>query len=91
MHPLLADPWVAAQIDAAVEPYRKLWPAEAIEAFREEMAITLETHPAAQKLMRQARPAVVERSEELPTGGKAPADSNAGDGGTGHKNKTGTK
>lgn len=29
MHPLLEDPWVAAQIDAAIAPYRSAWPASA--------------------------------------------------------------
>ncbi len=69
MHPLLADPWVAAQIEAAVAPYRKLWPAEAIEAFREEMAITLATHPTAARLLKEARPTALDPSGEVNVAG----------------------
>ena len=69
MHPLLADPWVAAQIDAAVAPYRKLWPPEAVEAFREEMARTLATHPTAARLLKEARPTAVDPSGEVNVAG----------------------
>lgn len=71
MHPLLADPWVAAQIDAAVAPYRHLWPPEAITAFREEMATTLALHPMASRLLREARPSELqETSGEMSLAGK---------------------
>ena len=69
MSSLLSDPWVAAQIDAAVAPYRKLWPPEAVEAFREEMARTLETHPTMSRLLRETRPEVVESSGEVRVAG----------------------
>ena len=48
-------------------PYRGLWPESAIAAFREEMAATLATHPAAMRLLREARPAslTVEPSGEV--------------------------
>jgi hypothetical protein len=72
MHPLLADPWVAAQIEAAIAPYRKLWPDAAIEAFREQMAATLATHPAAIRLLREARPIPVEPSGEVYLTGAGP-------------------
>lgn len=74
MHPLLADAWVAAQIDAAVAPYRDIWPAEAVAAFREEMALTLATHPAARRLLAEARPQQVEPSGEMPTAGNLTAE-----------------
>jgi hypothetical protein len=86
MHPLLSDPWVAAQIDAAVAPYRDLWPPEAIEAFREEMATTLATHPTASRLLREARPKLADPSGEVHVTG-AWADGPAADS---HK-KAGTK
>lgn len=74
MHPLLADPWVAAQIDAAVEPYRKLWPPGAVEAFREEMAITLATHPTVSRLLRETRPDATDTSGEIRVTGAVPAE-----------------
>jgi hypothetical protein len=75
MHPLLADPWVAAQIDAAIAPYRQLWPPEAITAFREEMASTLALHPMASRLLREAMPGEVKDSSgEVGLAGKTPAE-----------------
>jgi hypothetical protein len=72
MHPLLADPWVAAQIDAAVAPYRKLWSPEAIAAFREEMATTLSVHPMASRLLREAAPSEIQGSSgEVNVAGEA--------------------
>lgn len=79
MHPLLADPWVAAQIDAAVAPYRKLWPPEAIEAFREEMATTLATHPTAARLLKEVRPTAVDPSGEVDVAGAWAAEAGAAD------------
>ncbi len=54
MHPLLAHPWVAAQIDAAVAPYLKLWPPAAVEAARDEMAETLLRSSVGTALLRRA-------------------------------------
>ncbi len=54
MHPLLAHPWVAAQIDAAVAPYSKLWPPAALEAARDEMAETLLRSSVGIALLRRA-------------------------------------
>lgn len=66
------DPWLAAQIDLAIAPYRKLWPPEAVEAFRIEMAATFATHPEAQRLLREARPDKTEASGEVRVGGNLP-------------------
>lgn len=68
-HPLLSDPWVAAKIDKAVEKYGKRWTPEQIEAFREQMAWTLATHPDVVKVMDIAHPPVgYESGERGPTG-----------------------
>lgn len=67
MHPLLKDPWVAAQIDAATAPYRRLWTEDELQAFREQMAETLATHPEAARLLRLAHPGIVDQSAEVST------------------------
>lgn len=51
MHRLLSDPWVAAQIDAAVAPYRGKWTERQIEIFREKAAHMLAEHPDASRLV----------------------------------------
>jgi hypothetical protein len=62
MHPLLLDPFVAGEIDAALEKHRHaLTPAE-IEAFREKMAWTFANHPAAQRILARARAKAEETS-----------------------------
>jgi hypothetical protein len=66
MHPLLKDPWVAAQIDAATAPYRRLWTEDELQAFREQMAETLASHPEAARLLRLAHPGLVDQSAEVP-------------------------
>ena len=70
-HPLLSDPWVAAKIDKAVHKYGQRWTPEQIEAFREQMAWTLATHPNASKLLELAHPAVIGFSGERVLGGDA--------------------
>lgn len=55
-HPLLSDPWFAERIDKAVEKYGSGWTAEQIEAFREQMAWTLATHPRARVTVQVGRP-----------------------------------
>lgn len=44
-----------ALIEEALAPYRRVWPAHVLEAFREELRITLQTHPAARRLAAEAR------------------------------------
>ncbi|MDI3287890.1 hypothetical protein [Polyangium sp. 15x6] len=64
MHPLLADPWVAARIDAAVAPYRDLLPSADLDFLRDELAERLATDEHAARLLRRAAPRHVEQSGE---------------------------
>ncbi|MDC0741514.1 hypothetical protein [Polyangium mundeleinium] len=64
MHPLLADPWVASRIDAAVAPYRDLLAREDLEFLRNELAERLATDEHAARLLRRAAPRHVEQSGE---------------------------
>ncbi|WP_206079579.1 hypothetical protein [Polyangium spumosum] len=64
MHPLLADPWVAARIDAAVAPYRDLLPSADVDFLRDELAERLATDEHAARLLRRAAPRHVEQSGE---------------------------
>lgn len=73
MHGLDTDPWIEAQIDAAVAPYAGRLPAEEIAWMRERLAEALATERLGQELVRRARPRVVERSGEVATGGAAEA------------------
>jgi hypothetical protein len=72
MDGLLADPWIQAQIDAAVAPYVGRLPAEEIAWMRERLAEALATEKRGQDLVRRARPRVVERSGEVVRGEAAP-------------------
>jgi hypothetical protein len=65
VHPLLADPWIAAQVDAAVAPYVGRLPAAEVAWMRDQLAETLGSDPRAQKLLRRARPPTVDRSGEV--------------------------
>jgi hypothetical protein len=64
MHPLLADPWVAARIDAAVAPYRGLLPIEDLDFLRDELAERLVSDEHAARVLRRAAPRHVEQSGE---------------------------
>jgi hypothetical protein len=65
MHPLLADPWIAAQVEAAVAPYAgRLSPGE-IAWMRDQLAETLARDERAQTLARRARPVSVDESGEV--------------------------
>jgi len=72
MHPLLADPWVAARIDAAVAPYRGLLPDADLVFLREELAERLATDEHAARLFRRAAPRHVEQSGEAFVGEDVP-------------------
>ncbi len=65
MHPLLADPWIAARIEAAVAPYVGRLSASEVAWMREQLAETLASDPAAEKLLRRAKPAVIDESGEV--------------------------
>jgi len=65
MNALLDDPWIAAQIDAAVAPYvGKLTPAE-IAWMREQLAEALVGDERAARLLCRARPVHVDESGEV--------------------------
>jgi hypothetical protein len=65
---LLQDPWVAARIDAAVNPYVGRLSAGEIEWMREQLAETLQEEDSAARLLHRARPRVVEESGEVERG-----------------------
>jgi hypothetical protein len=65
MHGLLSDPWIQAQIDAAVAPYVGRLSEEEIAWMRERLAETLASEKRAADLVKRARPRVVERSGEV--------------------------
>lgn len=66
------DPWLAAQIDLAIAPFRDHWSPEAVEAFRVEVAATFATHPEAQRLLQDARPTDIDSSGEVRVGSPLP-------------------
>jgi hypothetical protein len=70
VHPLLADPWVAAQVDAAVAPYVGRLPASEVAWMRDQLAETLSADPRAHKLLQRARPPSIQRSGEVRRGGE---------------------
>ncbi|MDI1444409.1 hypothetical protein [Polyangium sp. 6x1] len=74
MHPLLANPWVAARIDAAVAPYRGLLPSEDLDFLRDELAEGLATDEHAARVLRRAAPRHVEESGEAFVGANLEAD-----------------
>lgn len=66
MDRLLSDPWIAAQIDAAVAPYVGSVSPDEIAWMRERLAEVLATDPGAAELLAAARPRVVDESGEVP-------------------------
>jgi hypothetical protein len=65
MHPLLADPWIAAQVEAAVAPYVGRLPASQLSWMRDQLAETLATDERGARLLRRARPVTVDESGEV--------------------------
>jgi hypothetical protein len=65
MHPLLEDPWIAAQVDAAVAPYVGRLSAEEVAWMRDQLAETLAGDEKAALLLRRARPIQVKESGEV--------------------------
>ncbi len=68
MHPLLADPWIAARIDAAVAPYVGRLPPDQVAWMREQLAETLASDETGKELLARAKPALVEQSGEVTRG-----------------------
>ena len=76
-----ADPWLIAQIDAAVAPYRDRLSEEEVAWMREQLAEVLAADPVASTLVRRSRPITVDESGEVRRGPggqliQAPAGSN---------------
>lgn len=65
MHPLLADPWIAAQVEAAVAPYVGRLSAGELAFMRDQLAETLASDDRAQRLARRTRPIHVDESGEV--------------------------
>lgn len=61
---LLDDPWIVAQIDAAVSPYVARLPADELMWMREQLAELLAYDEEALRLLRRAHPREVEESGE---------------------------
>jgi hypothetical protein len=68
MDTVLDDPWIAAQIEAAVAPYVGRLPDDQVAWMRAQLADTLTHDPRAAQLARRARPAQVEESGEVRRG-----------------------
>lgn len=79
---LLADPWIAAQVDAAVAPYvGRLSPGD-IAWMREQLAEVLSRDPRATRLLRDAHPREPDQSgERLTPGAPGSGATPAGSGG----------
>src|SRR5262249_42080238 len=58
MHPLLSDPWFAAMLDAALARHRGRFTARQQAAFRQQIAWSFSTHPAARRILLRERPAL---------------------------------
>jgi len=89
VHPLLADPWIAAQVDAAVAPYRGRLPEEELAWMRDQLAENLATDERAARLLRRARPPVVLESGEVRREGGAVIPLVGDDGGLTHQSGSG--
>lgn len=68
MHPLLADSWVASQVEAAVAPYIGGLSEGEVAWMRDQLAEVIESHPRLVKLTRRARPPEVDTSGEVRRG-----------------------
>ncbi|WP_437579144.1 hypothetical protein [Sorangium sp. So ce887] len=60
----LDDPWIAAQVDAAVAPYVGRLPAQEVAWMREQLAEVLLHDEEAIRLLRRAQPREVDESGE---------------------------
>jgi hypothetical protein len=65
MHPLLEDPWIAAQVEAALAPYQGRLSDAELSWMRDQLAETLASDDKAALLLRRARPVHVEESGEV--------------------------
>lgn len=74
----LADPWIQAQLDAAVAPYVGRLPAEEIAWMRERLSEALATERRGTELVRRAKPRFVEKSGEVESGQSTGTTTTAG-------------
>lgn len=86
MRLLLFDPWIAAQIDEVVAPYKGLLTPEDIAWMRDQLAQILATDETAAALLRGARPREVDQSGEVECD---PMSDHAGDDGVAARWKAG--
>ncbi|MBI4702875.1 MAG: hypothetical protein HY744_17295 [Deltaproteobacteria bacterium] len=77
-HPLLEDPFVAAQLEAAIAPYRGKLPLADLEWMREQLALLLDEDPAARAALAGAYPRQVDESGERVRPGKREPVARAG-------------
>jgi hypothetical protein len=59
------DPFIEAQIERALAPYRRLLPPEDLAYFRDELLLIMETHPAVFRLVDRMRGRDVESSGKV--------------------------
>ncbi|WP_245677878.1 hypothetical protein [Chondromyces crocatus] len=75
-HPPLDDPWINAQIEAAVRPYEGRLSAQDLDWMREQLTELLSRDATAAKLLREAHPRHVDESgERIVPGGYGTSDS----------------
>jgi hypothetical protein len=65
MHPLHEDPWIAAQVEAAVAPYQGRLSDAELSWMRDQLAETLASDKKADLLLRRAHPVQVDESGEV--------------------------
>ena len=65
MHTLLKDPWIAAQIDAALEKIAGGMPSSERAWMREQLAEVLASDQASARVLRAAMPRSVDESGEM--------------------------
>lgn len=68
------DPVLVAEVQRAIEPYRRMFPPEVVLVMEEILEHALTTHPVGVKLLDRVRPrAARERSDTRPKDGVAEA------------------
>jgi len=75
---LLDDPWIAAQVDAALAPYQGRLPARDLAWMREQLAELLARDEHAARLLRNAHPREADRSGERLAPGVVAEEDDAG-------------
>jgi hypothetical protein len=70
------DPFLTAEVERLIAPYRALLPAEALDAFRDVLIESLTEHPVGVEDMKRLRPraAVVKSGEQVSEGAADESD-----------------